>query len=97
MKKSFITSGPDIIFTAPQTNVAYYMESFLKLPDEQYIGALAIKRLLDLRLKVPVNNISVMSEREGERKEEWDSLKGPIPTQICPKNEANFIMPIDQI
>ena len=67
MKKSFITSGPDIISTAPQTNVAYYMESFLKLPDEQYIGALAIKRLVDLRLKSQ-STIFQSCQREGERK-----------------------------
>ena len=34
-----------------------------------------------MRRKVPVNNILVMAvllpEREGERKEEWNRLKGP--------------------
>ena len=46
------------------------------------------KALIELRLKVPVNNISVMSrlltEREGDIKE-WDRLKGPNPYSTLPQ------------
>ena len=38
--------------------------------------------LIELRLKAPVNNASVMSG-EGERKE-WDRLKGPNPHPYLP-------------
>ena len=44
--------------------------------------------MIELRLKVSVNNISVMSRllpEEGERKEEWDRLKGPDPHQDLPQ------------
>ena len=57
--------------------------------------------LTELRLKVPVNIISVMlgllPGREEDRKEEWNRRKGPQPPPKFASSEANFILPTGQI
>ena len=55
--------------------------------------------LTELRLKIPVNNISVMSDPlpEGERREENDRLKGPNPYLNFPQVKQKFILPQNKI